>query len=277
MQRTRFRIPQMDCAAEERLLRMAFGGNASIHRVDVDLTRREVTAFHDGDASVILGLLGPLNAGARVLESTVTGDDAGASAPMAASGEAPTLRIALGINAAMFVGESVGGFLADSSALIADSLDMFADAAVYAIALYGAGQAVAGQRKAARLSGWMQLALACGALFEVARRAVVGSEPESSLMMGVAVVALVANGTTMWLLAGHRAGGAHMKASWIFTTNDVIANCGVIVGGILVRITASAVPDLIVGAVIGLVVSTGAMRILKMARTPIQTAIRGVR
>ena len=82
-------------------------------------------------------------------------------------------------------------------------------------------------------------------------------------MMGVAVVALAANATCMWLLARHRQGGAHMKASWIFTTNDVIANCGVIVGGILVRVTGSAAPDLIVGTAIGVVVLSGALRILR--------------
>ena len=182
--------------------------------------------------------------------------------------EKRTLRIAFAINAAMFLGESVGGYLADSSALIADSLDMFADAAVYAIALYGAGQAVSGQRKAARMSGWLQLTLAAGALFEVIRRVVFGSDPESALMMAVAAVALVANATTMWLLARHRGGGAHMKASWIFTTNDVIANVGVIIGGVLVRLFASAIPDLVVGAIIALVVFSGAVRILRIAREP---------
>jgi Co/Zn/Cd efflux system component len=53
-----------------------------------------------------------------------------------------------------------------------------------------------------------------------------------------------------------------MKASWIFTTNDVIANFGVIVGGILVRLSGSAVPDLVASAIIGLVVFTDALRIL---------------
>lgn len=167
----------------------------------------------------------------------------------------------------MFLAESIGGYFADSSALIADSLDMFADAGVYAIALYGAGQAVAGQRNAARISGWLQLTLALGAAFEVGRRAVFGSEPESGLMMSVAVVALVANAVTMWLLARHRAGGAHMKASWIFTTNDVIANLGVIVGALLVRVSGSAIPDLVVGGIIAAIVLSGAMRILRLSQS----------
>lgn len=141
---------------------------------------------------------------------------------------------------------------------------MFADAAVYGIALYGAGRAATGQRSAARVSGWLQLALAVGVLLEVSRRVVTGSEPEPTGMMGVAAVALTANAVCLWLLAGHRSGGAHMKASWIFTTNDVAANIGVIVGGLLVRATGSHVPDLVIGSAIGVLVLNGARRIIRM-------------
>ena len=55
-----------------------------------------------------------------------------------------------------------------------------------------------------------------------------------------------------------------MKASWIFSTNDVIANIGVIVAGILVGITSSRYPDLIIGTIIGVIVFIGAIRILKL-------------
>lgn len=256
----------MDCAAEERLVRMAFAGDPRIHRVDINLAERQVSAVHEDGRSNLLELLGPLGAGAQVLDSSVWSNADEAANEPTRPGEAKALRVAFAINAAMFLGESIGGVVADSSALIADSLDMFADAAVYGIALYGAGQALAGQRKAARLSGWMQLALACGAAFEVTRRAIAGSDPESTLMIGVALVALIANATTMWWLAGHRGGGAHMKASWIFTTNDVVANIGVIVGGVLVRLTGTSIPDLVVGGVIALVVFSGALRILRLAR-----------
>ena len=52
-----------------------------------------------------------------------------------------TLRVVLAINAAMFVVEIVSGVLASSTGLIADSLDMLADASVYAISLYAVGRA----------------------------------------------------------------------------------------------------------------------------------------
>lgn len=143
---------------------------------------------------------------------------------------------------------------------------MFADAAVYGIALYGATRGGAGRRVAARLSGYLQFGLAIGALGEVVRRMLGGSEPEPATMVAVAAVALAANVTTMWLLARHRHAGAHMKASWIFTTNDVIANLGVMAAAGLVSLTASSLPDLIVGTAIAAVVMSGAVRILRLGR-----------
>ena len=57
-----------------------------------------------------------------------------------------------------------------------------------------------------------------------------------------------------------------MQASMIFTSNDVIANAGVIVAGALVFLTASKWPDLVVGVAIFLLVGRGAVRILRLSR-----------
>lgn len=50
----------------------------------------------------------------------------------------------LGINAVMFVLELGVGWFAQSTGLIADSLDMLADAIVYGIALYAVGRTITG-------------------------------------------------------------------------------------------------------------------------------------
>ena len=50
-------------------------------------------------------------------------------------------------------------------------------------------------------------------------------------MMAVAFLALLANMGCLLLISKHREGGAHMKASWIFSANDVVINVGVIVAG----------------------------------------------
>ncbi|MNG40629.1 hypothetical protein D3C84_1292950 [compost metagenome] len=55
-----------------------------------------------------------------------------------------------------------------------------------------------------------------------------------------------------------------MRASWIFSANDVLANLGVIVAGALVAWSGSAWPDLLIGSLVGLLVLNGARRILAL-------------
>lgn len=85
---------------------------------------------------------------------------------------------------------------------------------------------------------------------------------DSSCSCGCAAAA--ANLACMALLAKHREGGAHMRASWTFSTNDVLANLGVIMAGALVAWTDSNLPDLAIGTAIGLLVLNGARRILNL-------------
>ena len=177
--------------------------------------------------------------------------------------ERRTLRIVLGINAVMFLFEIVLGWLAQSTGLIADSLDMLADALVYAISLYAVGRAEVLKDRAARLSGMLQMVLAVLVLVDVLRRFLYGSEPVSLLMMGVGAVALVANSICLVLIARHRDGGVHMRASLIFSANDVIANLGVIISGGLVWLLGSRYPDLFIGFVIAGLVMYGGIRILR--------------
>lgn len=262
-QKTIYSIPKMDCAAEELLVRSALSEGCQVVNLRTDLLHRQLTVIHTGNEDAITASLSALNLGARLLD-TKPATELDALQATRGADEARTLKIVLAINAVMFVGEAVGALIAQSSALLADSLDMFADAAVYGIALFGVHRARASQVRAAHVSGGLQLLLAFFALSEAVRRGVVGSEPEARLMVIVALAALVANLTSMWLLARHRQGGAHMKAGWIFTTNDVIANVAVIVAAIFVRVSGTNVPDLAVAVVIALVVLSGAIRILRM-------------
>jgi len=146
----------------------------------------------------------------------------------------------LTINAVMFLFEFGLGWLAQSSGLIADSLDMLADAGVYGIGLYAVGRSLRTKTHAASVSGVLQLALAGMVVMDVIRRYLHGSEPFALLMMLVAIIALAANLACLALLSKHREGEVHMRASWIFSTNDVLANIGVIIAGVLVSLTGRA-------------------------------------
>lgn len=79
-------------------------------------------------------------------------DDSCGCEAAAEMAEARTLKILLAVNAAMFVMESGVGWYAQSAGLVADALDMFADAAVYGIALYAVGRAARHKLRAAHFT-----------------------------------------------------------------------------------------------------------------------------
>lgn len=266
--RTTFEIPRMDCPSEERLVRLALDDVAGIREVGFDLAGRRLVLLHEGPADVVAARLESLGLGSRLVESVVgpeaTSEEEPAPSQASAMAHARVLRVLLGINAAMFVVELVAGWLADSAGLLADSLDMLADAIVYGLSLYAVGHGARERRRAAHASGWLQLALAGGMLIETGRRFWFGSEPEPPLMIGVGILALVANVGCLWLISPHREAGAHMKASWIFSANDVIANLGVLLAAGLVAWTGSRLPDIVVGSAIAALVWAGALRILRL-------------
>src|SRR5690606_249603 len=63
------------------------------------------------------------------------------------------LWIALALNAAMAVVGGVAGWIADSTGLLADALDMLSDATAYAIGLIAIGRTARFKANAALLSG----------------------------------------------------------------------------------------------------------------------------
>ena len=262
-----YKIPKMDCPSEERMIRMALTGVENIQSLSFDLSGRTLEIIHHGETGPITSKLENLGLGASLQRT----EDASAESVRAAesseaneSEESGTLWILLAINGLMFLVEMTMGLIAQSAGLIADSLDMLADAAVYGLALYAVGHGIKMQVRAAHVAGILQLILAAGVLVEVGRRFLFGSDPQSSMMMAVASVALIANISCLLLIAKHRDGGAHMKASWIFSANDVVINLGVILAGLLVAWTGSNYPDLIIGGIVGGIVLMGAKRILAL-------------
>lgn len=270
MKESSFEVPKMDCPSEERMLKLALENISEVKKLIFDLGARKLSVLHHGDPSVILSVIEPLGLGAKLIQSReLSEEEETVVSSLSGAGdqaELSVLKIVLFINAAMFVIELVAGLIAESAGLMSDSLDNFADAAVFALSIYAVGKAVSHKKRAARLSGYLQFTLALVAFGEVIRKFVFGSEPEAPLMIGIAVVALVANASCMRILAKHRDGEVHMRASWIFLTNDVLANLGVIVAGVLIRITGSHLPDLITGALIASIVLLGSVRILRAAK-----------
>lgn len=262
MKKSVFRVPKMDCVAEESLIRMKLGSAPEVKSLSCDLRDRTVTIYHEGNLASIESALNELGLGESFLES----EETEAAAPEHAE-QRHLLWTVLWINLTFFLLEVVSGLIAGSMGLVADSLDMLADALVYGLSLAAVGGPDSRKKSVAKWSGYFQMILALLGLSEVLRR-FLGTEdvPDFRVMILVSLLALIANSVCLFLLLRSRNREAHMQASMIFTSNDVVINLGVITAGGLVLWSGSNIPDLVVGAAVFVIVSLGSVRILKLGK-----------
>jgi len=180
--------------------------------------------------------------------------------------EKRTLKWLLGINLSQVIIAGAVGIIASSTGLLGAALDNLADAAVYLVSLYAVGRTIAAKARVARLSGILLILLAIGLFGEVARRFVGEAEPIGLAMIITAIANAATNLIGLRLLRSHRDRGVHLKASWIFTTNDMIVNLGIALSGVAVMVFKSPYPDLLIGLIMVGVIIKGGWEILESAR-----------
>lgn len=264
MFKTEFSVSKMDCPSEEALIRMKLEGLSMVKSLVFDIQNRKLTVFHTEENGAIEKHLKELNLGAKHQETIVAQPD---EIKGDTSVQSKLLWTVLIINFAFFIIEITTGFISKSMGLVADSLDMLADALVYGLSLWAVGSTVIRKKKVAKLSGYFQLALALIGLVEVLRRFIsFEAVPDFKTMIIVSILALIANSVCLYLLQKSKSQEAHMKATMIFTSNDIIINTGVIAAGVMVLLTQSKYPDLIIGTIVFLIVVKGAFRILKLGK-----------
>ncbi len=263
MNKTIFEITKMDCPSEENLIRMKLNDIASIKNLDFDISNRKLTVIHDDEIEIIETAIDELNLGGRKLNT----EDITDFKIDEDKNQRKLLWIVLYINFAFFIIEMATGLFYKSMGLVADSLDMLADSFVYGLSIFAVGGTILRKKKIAKLSGYFQILLAVIGFAEVIRR-FLGSEslPNFQTMIIISILALLANGICLYLLQKSKSNEAHMQASMIFTSNDVIINLGVIFAGILVNLLNSNKPDLIIGTIVFVLVIQGAVRILKLGK-----------
>jgi cation diffusion facilitator family transporter len=160
------------------------------------------------------------------------------------------LKIVLLINAVMFIVEFTMGWRARSSALMADSLDMFGDALVYGFSLYVLNKSVQWRSTAALLKGVIISAFGLIVLAEVGFKLFSDVVPKAETMGFIGTLALVANLVCLQLLLKHKNDDLNMRSTFICSRNDIISNVGVLLAAIVVSFTQSKWPDIIIGLTI---------------------------
>ena len=176
------------------------------------------------------------------------------------------LRFALGVTAAIFLVELVGGWISGSLALRADAGHLFADVVGLSISL--AGIAIASRPVDSRRTwGYHRLeilaALANGILLSVAAVLILREAWERAFapeaigvrtMVGLAAVGLVANFASIIPLAKLR-GSINVRGAFAHALGDAANAVGVIVAGVVIALTGwlwvdAAVSVLIAGTIV---------------------------
>lgn len=255
----------MDCPSEEQMIRMKLADLTNINSLDFDIANRQLTVFHTDNHDQIFQRLDNLKFDTSIIDSVSV--DNFTATKNNTNQEKKLLWQVLAINFFFFALEITTGFISNSMGLVADSLDMLADSIVYGLALFAVGGTMTRKKNIAKSAGYFQLTLAVVGFIEAVRR-FVGTEtiPAFQTMIIISIFALIGNGLCLYLLQKSKSKEAHIQASMIFTSNDVIVNLGVIVAGGLVYLTNSKYPDLIVGTIVFFIVGQGAFKILKLSK-----------
>lgn len=263
MKKTDFIVSKMDCPCEEQIIRMALDGIERIAKLEFDIPNSKLVVYHTAEDSVIEAKLKSLNLGANLV-STVEADAEKVSDDV---NQRRILWIVLAINFGFFLLELIYGIIAKSVGLLGDSIDMLADALVYGLSLMAVAGTVALKKRVAGIAGYFQLTLAILGFAEVIRRFLgVEQMPSFTTMIVISSMALVGNALSLFFLQKARSSEVHIKASMIFTSNDIIVNLGVIIAGVLVNWLNTNIPDLVVGTVAFSFVLIGSFRILKLSK-----------
>jgi cation diffusion facilitator family transporter len=170
------------------------------------------------------------------------------------------------LNLGFGIAELLGGFIADSQALKADSLDFLGDGSISLLGLLALAWSARARARVALSQGVFLGALGVGVIAFAIWRALHATAPDAELMGAIGAVALTINVGSALMLARFREGDANVRAIWLFSRNDALANVAVIAAAGLVAWTGSAWPDLAVAGAIALLFLHSAFEIIKGAR-----------
>ncbi|MEA3009718.1 MAG: hypothetical protein QOJ91_1410 [Sphingomonadales bacterium] len=160
------------------------------------------------------------------------------------------LVVVMMLNLLMFVLEFLAGLVADSAALMADSVDMLGDGLVYGISLYALNRSLKWRAGMALIKAGFILALGIGVLVEIAVKIAWGHPPASGIMLVFGGMALVANLSCVGLLWPYRRHDVNLSSTFECSRNDVFANIGVLAAAVLVSATGSPWPDIAIAGII---------------------------
>ena len=175
------------------------------------------------------------------------------------------LWVALAVNLAMFAVEIGAGLAAQSSSLLADSLDFLGDSANYGLSLFVLGMALQWRARASLIKAASMAAFGLWVAYVTIGHALAGTVPSAPVMGAVGALAFAANLGVAFLLYRWREGDSNMRSVWLCTRNDAIGNLAVLAAAAGVLGSGAGWPDYLVAAVMSGLALTGAVQVARHA------------
>jgi cobalt-zinc-cadmium efflux system protein len=185
------------------------------------------------------------------------------------------LKIAITLTAVTLIAEVAGGFWTNSLALLSDAAHVFLD--LFALILSLAAIKLAGLPPSDRhsygfhrsevfasfINGLTVFLMGAGIMYEAVVRFSHPEEVKSLPMLLIAVIGLIMNLLAAGALHSHSHDDLNVKSAFLHVIGDAAASVGVIIGGVIMYYTGWFMLDSLISAAIGLLILTGAGRILR--------------
>jgi cobalt-zinc-cadmium efflux system protein len=177
------------------------------------------------------------------------------------------LQIVLGVTSVFFAVELIGGWRANSLALMTDAVHILTDIAALCLALFtlwisgrpASAAKTYGYLRAeilgALLNGLFLWAIVIFVWIEAVERIRHPPAVHAALMMAIACVGIAINAFSAWMTAGGSRGdgksGLAVRAVFIHVLSDLLGSVGVLAAGAIVYLTGSRIADPAVSILIG--------------------------
>jgi cobalt-zinc-cadmium efflux system protein len=185
------------------------------------------------------------------------------------------LRIALAITAVVLVAEAVGGYEANSLALLADAGHMLTDVAALALSLFVAwfSQRPETPKRtygylrleilAAFLNGATLLLISVWIIWEAFNRLRTPEPVRGGLMLAVAALGLVANAISAWVLRPQNDDNMNVRGAYLHILGDLLGFVGTIVAAVLIHTLGWVAADTIASIIVSALILRGAWALVR--------------
>lgn len=195
------------------------------------------------------------------------------------SGSRKTILISIVLTLIFALLELFGGIISGSLALVSDSFHMFSDVGALLFSMIAIFYASKKPNKkftygylrleviSAFVNGIALLAIAVGIIYEGINRFFKPSEIDFYLMITIAIIGLIINIVLTIVLVNSlkKENNLNVRSAMWHFLGDLLNSVGVIIAGIIVKITGLVVFDTIISIVISIVIFMGGYKICKEA------------